>query len=105
MPQVTFFGDPMETETTHTYSPDDAMTLLQLARANAVPMDWYCSQGTCGHCAVRVTVLGKGIPVMGNRERNVLAREGKPTDLVEGAANWRLACQYVLSGADLRVDW
>lgn len=105
MPQVVFFGDSMTSEVVCPYDTTETMTLLELARAGRVPLGWYCARGTCGRCAVRVTVENGDLPTMGNRERNVLTREGRPVTLNACRANWRLACQYPLNGADLRVEW
>lgn len=105
MPFVTFFGGPMTEPVRCSYAPQAAQTLLALARANDIPLEWTCTRGTCGHCAARVTVVDGEQPPVGTRERNVLAREGFAAAPTTVAARWRLACRFPLSGADLRVEW
>ena len=105
MPEVIFHGGAMAAAERADYLPDGALTVLELARRRQLPLHWRCGLGTCGTCAVRVTVLDGCLRPMAGKERNVLAREGYPVSLEEGAANWRLICGYVLSGESLRVEW
>lgn len=100
MPRITFFGGPMSAALVCDYQPDGALTVLGLARQHQIPIYWRCGRGTCGSCAVRLTVLGGDSRPLDNKERNVLAREEKP--LQQG---WRLTCGYLLSGEDLRAEW
>ncbi len=88
-----------------TYQPDGQTTLLDLARLADLPLHWRCGLGTCGTCAVRVTVQAGAVLPMGNKERNVLARHGKSLDMLPDGSQWRLSCSHVLNGADLRAEW
>ncbi len=83
------------------YRVDATSTLLELARAHAVPLHWRCGLGTCGTCAVHVTVLEGVAPPINAKEANVLRREGKAPG--NSADSWRLACGYPLGGQCLRV--
>jgi len=87
------------------YTPSANVTLLALARANGIPLEWTCTRGTCSHCAARVRLIAGEAPPVGVREGNVLAREGLDADAAGTGASWRLACQFPLTGADLRVEW
>jgi len=87
------------------YQPDGTTTLLELARLEDLPLHWRCGLGTCGTCAIRLSLLAGEEQAMGNKERNVLTHHGK--DATQNASDWRwrLSCSYVLNGADLRVEW
>jgi ferredoxin len=104
MPSVTFFGGPMEAEFVCEHRPGEVPTVLELARRYDLPIYWRCGLGTCGACAARVTVLSGEVPPLGNKERNVLAREGKPAE-PKAVTSWRLTCEYPLSAETLRVEW
>lgn len=105
MPSVTFRGGAMTADLRCDYAPDQFVTVLELARRHQLPLHWRCGLGTCGTCVVRVRVLAGPLRPMDNKERNVLSREGWPTELRDGEDNWRLACCYLLSGESLRVEW
>lgn len=102
MPHLVFRGGDMPAEVAVEYRPDGTTTVLELARQHDIPLHWRCGLGTCGTCAVRVTVLDGALLPPTRKEQNVLTREGKP---VEGGAVWRLMCGYVLSGESLRLEW
>lgn len=104
MPSVTFFGGPMQAELVCEYRPGEEPTVLELARRFEVPIYWRCGLGTCGACAARVTVISGKVPPLGNKERNVLAREGMPAE-AGAPRSWRLTCEYPLEGDTLRVEW
>lgn len=100
MPHVTFFGGGMTAPAVCEYEPDGQLTVLSLARRHQLPLWWRCGLGTCGTCAVRISVLEGAPQPMASKERNVLARAEKPPQ-----ARWRLACSHPLSGESLMVEW
>ena len=104
MPFVEFIAGRQLPEAVE-YQPDGQTTLLELARLEELPLHWRCGLGTCCTCAVRLTVTSGEALVMGNKERNVLTRHGKPLDPLPDGSSWRLSCSYVLNGADLLVTW
>ncbi|MGL5987359.1 MAG: 2Fe-2S iron-sulfur cluster-binding protein [Burkholderiales bacterium] len=87
------------------YQPDGTTTLLELARIEDLPLHWRCGLGTCGTCAIRLTLLAGQAQPMGNKERNVLAHHGKNEQQNASDWHWRLGCSYILNGADLRAEW
>lgn len=87
------------------YQPDGSTTLLELARLEELPLHWRCGLGTCGTCAVKLTVIAGQEQQMGNKERNVLAHHGKPEKQNASDWRWRLSCSYILDGSDLRAEW
>lgn len=105
MPTVAFRSPLLGVERVCPYQPDGRLTLLELARRHQLPLHWRCGLGTCGTCVVQVRVLSGPLRPMDSKERNVLAREGWPTELEPALANARLACCYVLSGESLQVEW
>ena len=100
MPSVTFCGGEMNAAFQCEYQPGGEPTVLELARRHQLPLYWRCGLGTCGTCAVRLTVTEGPLRPIDSKERNVLAREGKPVE-----QGWRLACGYWLSGETLKVEW
>jgi ferredoxin len=105
VPSVTFFSESSGIATVVEYEPDGTTTVLELARRNELPLEWRCGLGTCGTCAARVIVLEGPVRSMGNRERNVLVREGYEAGPVCAGSSWRLVCGYVLSGETLLVEY
>lgn len=104
MPVVTFIAGRQLPETVE-YQPDGQTTLLELARLEELPLHWRCGLGTCGTCAVRLTVIAGSGQSMSNKERNVLAHHAKPLQALADGSQWRLSCSYILDGADLRAEW
>jgi ferredoxin len=105
MPTVTFSGGDMPEQRVARYRDGDDVTILDLARSLEVPIYWRCGFGTCAACAARVSVLQGNMAAMGNKERNVLMREGRPVDTSDTESEWRLTCSYRLRGESLLVEW
>ncbi|BEV71041.1 hypothetical protein THUN1379_05230 [Paludibacterium sp. THUN1379] len=82
--------------------------LLDVARANEVPLHWRCGQGTCGTCRVRVVHAHQpGMVSITPKERNVLVRHGclpasalASLNVPDQADSWRLACHLPLDDRD-----
>ena len=61
MPFVEFIAGRQLPETV-AYQPDGQTTLLELARLEELPLHWRCGLGTCGTCAVRLTLIAGTAP-------------------------------------------
>ena len=91
----------------------DTNTLLAVAKANRIPMDFECQNGECGSCAVEVKVLASKTPLGVNlteKEKIALKLAGKATkEDIERAENddipppFRLACQFIVRNEDILV--
>jgi ferredoxin len=103
MPYVIFVSDALG-ERRCDYLPEESLTVLELIRRAGLPIEWRCGLGTCGCCAARVSVLEGAPPPRGNKERNVLEREGHAAGPLTGDGDWRTLCGYRLSGESLRVE-
>lgn len=104
MPFVEFIAGRQLPETV-AYQPDGQTTLLELARLEELPLHWRCGLGTCGTCAVRLTLIAGTAQPLSNKERNVLTHHAKPLQPLADGSQWRLSCSYILDGADLRAAW
>ena len=115
MPNVTFSSPEMKKDLTVYAIAGDTSTLLSVAKAHKVPVEFECENGECGSCQVRVTVLSSKAPIgvaLTEKEKTVLRLAGKITaKQIEEAETkdmpppWRLACQLVLRDEDILVQF
>lgn len=115
MANVTFSSPRMKKDLTVYAVAGDTRTLLAVAKANHVPLDFECENGECGSCQVRVTVLSDKAPygvALTEKEKAVLRFAGKITAEQITAAEtqdmpppWRLACQFIVRNEDILVNF
>ena len=113
MATVTFSSPAMKRDLTVYAIAGDCSTLLSIAQANKVPVEFECENGECGSCAIKVDMLGKKLPMamhLTEKEKTVLKLAGKITKEQIAAAEvqdepppWRLACQYIVRDEDIIV--
>jgi ferredoxin len=93
----------------------DTRTLLAVAQANKVPLEFECENGECGSCQLQVSVLSGKTPIgvaLTEKEKTVLRLAGKITTQQIADAEtkdlpppWRLACQFVVRDEDILVTF
>jgi ferredoxin len=115
MANVTFTSPRMKKDLTVYAVAGDTKTLLAVAKAHAVPLDFECENGECGSCAVQVGILSDKAPygvALTEKEKTVLRFAGKITaQQIDDAETkdlpppWRLACQLVVRHEDILVTF
>ena len=115
MANVTFSSDRMHKDLTVYAVAGDTHTLLSVAKAHKVPLDFECENGECGSCMLEVTVLSKNAPyavALTEKEKKVLRFAGKITQAEIDAAETsdvppkvRLACQFIVRNEDILVTF
>ncbi len=115
MPLITFSNPDHKDKTVYAVAGSHTESVLNLAKANQVPINFDCQDGECGHCIIRVTSIdGKermGGPLT-DKEKNVLLELKKITrEEIDRMAvddipsEWRLACQMIVRDEDLLVNY
>ncbi|MEX8518176.1 MAG: 2Fe-2S iron-sulfur cluster-binding protein [Leptothrix sp. (in: b-proteobacteria)] len=112
---VTFSSPRMKKDLSVYAVAGDTHSLLAVAKANAVPVDFECENGECGSCAVQVTVLSDKTPMgvaLTEKEKTVLRFSGKITqEQISDAETkdlpppYRLACQFIVRNEDVLVKF
>ena len=115
MANVTFSSPRMKKDLTVYAVAGDTKTLLGVAQAHKLPVDFECENGECGSCAVKVSVLSGKTPhgvALTEKEKVVLKLAGKITaQQISDAENndlpppWRLACQCIVRNEDILVQF
>ncbi|EHR69899.1 ferredoxin [Burkholderiales bacterium JOSHI_001] len=115
MANVTFSSPRMKKDVTVYAVAGDTKTLLAVAKANNIPLEFECENGECGSCQLQVTVLSDKTPygvALTEKEKTVLRFAGKITqeqiDLAETRdipPPWRLACQFIVRHEDILVKF
>lgn len=111
MTRVQFVAPGVMKEVRVEIDRDRPPTLLAVALDNQVPVLFTCEAGACGACLVTVRTLDAGAsqaPV-GDTEAFLLQALGHQSPPAAAQAEafapqQRLACQYVLGEADIRVE-
>jgi len=113
MANVTFTSPRMTRDVTVYAVAGDTKTLLAVAKANKIPLEFECENGECGSCQVQVTVLSDKTPygvALTEKEKTVLRYAGKITVEQISLAEtrdipppWRLACQFIVRHEDILV--
>jgi len=93
----------------------DTQTLLSVAQAHKVPLDFECENGECGSCLLQVSVLSGKTPygvALTEKEKTVLRFAGKITaeQLADAETKdipppFRLACQFIVRNEDILVTF
>lgn len=115
MANVTFTSPRMQKDITVYAVAGDTQTLLSVAQAHKVPVDFECQNGECGSCFVQVSVLSNKAPMgvaLTEKEKTVLRFAGKITkEQIEAAETkdmpppYRLACQFIVRNEDILVTF
>ena len=115
MANVTFSSPRMKKDLTVYAVAGDTRTLLAVAKANNIPLDFECENGECGSCQLKVPVLSDKTPngvELTEKEKTVLRFAGKITQQqIDDAETkdlpppWRLACQFVVRSEDILVEF
>jgi ferredoxin len=117
MANVTFSSPLHKDKTVYAVAGSHKQTILELAKANHIPIDFSCGDGECGTCLVKVKPVDQKHGHMGgpltDREVAVLKDLGKITKAqIEQMAiddlpptEWRLACQMVVRDEDIVVEY
>ncbi|MBH2042079.1 MAG: (2Fe-2S)-binding protein [Comamonadaceae bacterium] len=115
MANVTFSSPRMKKDRTVYAIAGDTKTLLAVAKANNIPLDFECENGECGSCQLQVTVLSGNTPhgvALTEKEKTVLKLSGKITAQQIADAEtkdlpppWRLACQFIVRNEDIVVKF
>jgi len=115
MALVTFSNPDYKDKTVYAVAGSHTETLLKLAKANKVPVQFDCQDGECGSCLVHVTSIDKKAPMgyhLTEKERTVLKQLGKLTQddidqlsVDDMPSEWRLACQMIVRDEDILVEY
>ena len=115
MANVTFSSPRMQRDLTVYAVAGDTQTLLSVAQAHKVPVDFECGNGECGSCVLQITVLSDKTPygvALTEKEKTVLRYSGKITQSqIEQAETsdipppHRLACQFIVRNEDILVKF
>lgn len=116
MADVTFTSPMHKDKTVYATAGSHTQTILQLAKANHIPIDFGCENGECGTCLVKVMSVDRKERMGGPlnvREVKVLKEMGYITqEQIEQMyvddippTEWRLACQMVLRDEDIVVEY
>lgn len=115
MANITFSSPKMKKDLTVYATAGDCHTLLAVAKANKIPVEFECENGECGSCAVEVDILANKQPMgmaLTEKEKTALKLAGKITrEQIENAEvkdippPWRLACQLIVRNEDILVKF
>ena len=115
MANITFSSPRMKKDLTVYAVAGDTQTLLSVAQAHKIPLDFECQNGECGSCLLQVQVLSGKTPMgvaLTEKEKTVLRYAGKITAAqIEDAEvrdippPWRLACQFIVRNEDIVVTF
>lgn len=115
MGNITFSHPDYKNKTVYATAGSHTETVLQIAKANRIPIEFNCGDGKCGACVIKVTALEKkgrmGGPLT-DKEKTVLVELGKITKAeIEKMAvddlptTWRLACQLIARDEEILVQY
>ena len=115
MANITFSSPRMKKDLTVYAVAGDTQTLLSVAQAHKIPLDFECQNGECGSCLLQVQVLSGKTPMgvaLTEKEKNVLRYAGKitPAQIEDAEVRdipppWRLACQFIVRNEDIVVTF
>ncbi len=115
MANITFSNPKYRDKTVYAVAGSHTETILSIARANKIPINFNCEDGECGTCMVKVKSLSDK-PRMGGflteKEEIVLKEHGKlnaeeidKAEIGDLPPTWRLACQMIVRDEDLVVEY
>jgi ferredoxin len=112
---ITFSNPEYKNKTVYATAGSHTESVLQIAKANKIPIDFNCGDGKCGTCLIKVSALSKkgwmGGPLT-EKEKSVLLELGKITkaEIDQMAVDdlpttWRLACQLIARDEEILVEY
>lgn len=115
MANITFSSPRMKKDLTVYAVAGDTQTLLAVAKAHKIPLDFECENGECGSCVLQVSVLSDKRPygvALTEKEKTALRLAGKISkEQIENAETndipppYRLACQFIVRNEDILVKF
>ena len=122
MALVTFSSPMHKDKTVYAIAGSHKQTILELAKANHIPIDFNCGNGECGTCLVKVWSIDKEknktryahmSGPLNAREEKVLKDLGKVSQAEIDQMRvddfppneWRLACQMIVRDEDIVVEY
>lgn len=116
MPNITFTSPEHRDKTIYAAAGSHTDTILKIAKANHIPIEFSCEDGECGTCLIKVTVIdkknGKHAGHLTPKERVVLKELKKVTQeeldtmyVNDLAPPWRLACQCIVRDEEILVEY
>lgn len=115
MASITFTNPDYKTKTVYAVAGSHTESVLQIAKANNIPIDFNCGDGECGTCLINVEYLGKSTRLGGpltEKEKTVLLDLKKITkeeieqmEVDDLPTPWRLACQIIVRDEDMLVRY
>jgi len=108
MANVTFSSPHMQKDVTVYAVAGDTQTLLSVAQAHKVPVEFECQNGECGSCFVQVTVLSSDTPygvALTEKEKTgkISKEELEAAETRDIPPPYRLACQFIVRNEDILV--
>jgi len=116
MALINFSNPDYKDKTVYAVAGSHTETVLKIAKANKIPINFDCENGECGSCVIRVSSVDPDKPRMGyhltEKEKTVLQEIGKlKKDDLEKLivddlpSEWRLACQFIPRDEDVLVEY
>jgi len=115
MANITFTNPAYKDKTVYATAGSHTETVLKIAKANQIPIDFSCGDGDCGTCIIKVSPLSDKSRMGGpltEKEKSVLVEAGKLTraEIEKMAVDdlpspWRLACQMIVRDEDVLVEY
>ena len=115
MATITFTNADYKDKTVYAVAGSHTETVLMMARANRIPINFSCENGECGTCVIKVSSLDKKGRMGGSltdKEKNVLRDIGKVSaeeiesmEINDLPTKWRLACQMIVRDEDLLIGY
>ena len=116
MAVLTFSNPIYKDKSVYAVAGSHTETVLKIAKANKIPLEFDCENGECGSCVVHVTSVEKDKQRMGyhltEKEKQVLKEIGKlSADDMEKLivddlpSEWRLACQFIPRDEDVLIEY
>jgi len=115
MANITFSNPDYKDKTVYATAGSHTETVLKIAKANHIPIDFSCGDGECATCIIKVSPLSDKARLGGpltEKEKSVLVEAGKLTkkEIEKMAVDdlpspWRLACQMIVRDEDILVEY
>jgi ferredoxin len=116
MALINFSNPDYKDKTVYAVAGSHTETVLKIAKANKIPINFDCENGDCGSCVIRVSSVDADKQRMGyhltEKEKTVLQEIGKlKKDDLEKLivddlpSEWRLACQFIPRDEDVLVEY
>lgn len=115
MPVITFSSPDYKDKTVYAVAGSHTETVLKIAKANKIPINFDCQDGECASCVIKVTSLDDKERMgchLTDKEKTVLKQVGKLTQseidrlvVDDLPSEWRLSCQMIIRDEDILVEY